>query len=947
MKRSILLTALICISCVATVFAQLSTPVKLRVRLLGTVDMTGCGIPNFNLNIGARIHYEWINGANTPTTSGLYTSNKTYAVPEPSCDREGRPLVLSPPEIIIPDVNLNYIPSHLNISIEERSTRTVTIARNSTLASFQGNPDDLTHTIFIKRNTDIPGEDFFNTEGYKFEVYLEIPRLQTINVYRDPSRTIVTNSVCAGDVIYAACEYTNNPEMRKRQRVEWEVVYSDGHGGSFPYIEESFGKDMSFTTVPNRVNPAVSVEATVRARLVGAKPASGIQADNYNGSYFRGPWSNPIRVTIHPKAPQINFAGIDSLTSLTKDSDLVNTNANGSLTIAHVPCFGGTNGKVTINQLPEEKNYLVVWKKKGEAPQSTTIRSTNLPYEITGLPAGKYAFIIQQLSSETAAPAGCFSTQYFTIKQPPAPLSVARSSKQDVTCAEIADGSISIEPAGGLTPYTITLQGFAGSTRVVNRTDPERIGKDYIFKNLSGRANGQVINYQVIVGSGPCATVQAAFTLNTPPPLAVNIVNNSIPCFGATADAEATIVGGSGSYTVWLYDSAGSRVIQKIDGVMPGDKPILPGLAAAAYLVRAEDTQGCGGTQRFKLIQPARITVESQLTPSVCGKANGAIALQAAGGVPAPDGSGYTCTLLQGDQTTSKKGTDILFAGLNSGTYAVTITDANNCETQSTYDIVGDSDPVDVDLGSEEFFCAGQTVRLDAGNPGATYQWASSNGATGTGRIFEATTSGTYTVTVTNAQGCQGQGSRKLTFGSDILKADFIASSEGVAGDTVVLINISFPLPDSAYWTFPEGAQVIESPDFVQYLVFPKPGTYTLTLSATKSACRDQISDIITIFEADESGKTPGGRQAGLVSDFVIHPNPSSGKFTIGVQLREATGVAVDVFANTGGAPWASYQGSGSQSYEISAAMSAPSGVYYVVLRAGNEKQVRRIVIYK
>jgi hypothetical protein len=484
---------------------------------------------------------------------------------------------------------------------------------------------------------------------------------------------------------------------------------------------------------------------------------------------------------------------------------------------------------------------------------------------------------------------------------------------------------------------------------VVNRNNPQQVGKDYVFKDLAGSANNQAINYRVTVGSGSCQTVQAEFTLNTPPPLAINITSNNISCFGGTQNSEATISGGSGLYTLLLYDSAGSRVIQRIEGVTPADKPILPGLPAAAYLVRVEDAIGCGGSQRFKVSQPARITVTSQLTPSVCGKANGAIVLQAAGGTPPADGTGYTYTLLHDSQTTSKKGTEVVFADLNVGSYVVTITDANNCETQATYDVAGDSDPVLVDLGSEEFFCAGQTVKLDAGNRGATYQWTSTTGITSTAQVLEATTSGTYTVTVTNAKGCVGQGSRKLTFGSDILKVDFIASSEGVAGDTVVLINISYPLPDDAQWIFPEGVQVIESPSpFIQYLIFPDPGTYTLTLSANKGACTDQFSDTITIFENDAEGENPGGRQAGssLISTLTVHPNPSDGEFTIGITLREAADVDVGVFSTTGGSPWAYYQGSGSQRYEINAGVNVSTGIYYVVLKAGNEKKVTRIAIY-
>jgi hypothetical protein len=57
--------------------------------------------------------------------------------------------------------------------------------------------------------------------------------------------------------------------------------------------------------------------------------------------------------------------------------------------------------------------------------------------------------------------------------------------------------------------------------------------------------------------------------------------------------------------------------------------------------------------------------------------------------------------------------------------------------------------PPNVDLGPDVVICIGYTTMLDAGNPGATYLW--STGATS--QTITVSTSGTYSVTVTNAGG--------------------------------------------------------------------------------------------------------------------------------------------------------------------------------------------------
>ncbi|MCB0769487.1 MAG: gliding motility-associated C-terminal domain-containing protein [Flavobacteriales bacterium] len=84
----------------------------------------------------------------------------------------------------------------------------------------------------------------------------------------------------------------------------------------------------------------------------------------------------------------------------------------------------------------------------------------------------------------------------------------------------------------------------------------------------------------------------------------------------------------------------------------------------------------------------------------------------------------------------------------SSGNYAVTVTDANGCFASDAINVQFNNSPLDVleDISA----CASETVLLDAGNPGSTYLW--NTGAT-TSTIVPST-SGPYSVNVTNAQGC-------------------------------------------------------------------------------------------------------------------------------------------------------------------------------------------------
>ncbi len=89
----------------------------------------------------------------------------------------------------------------------------------------------------------------------------------------------------------------------------------------------------------------------------------------------------------------------------------------------------------------------------------------------------------------------------------------------------------------------------------------------------------------------------------------------------------------------------------------------------------------------------------------------------------------------------------------SAGTYSVTSTTNNGCS--GTDEIMVSYSTVSVNLGDSIGLAPNQTVTLDAGNPGATYLW--NTGATT--QTIDTDSIGTYTVTVTDANGCTAMGS--------------------------------------------------------------------------------------------------------------------------------------------------------------------------------------------
>jgi hypothetical protein len=94
------------------------------------------------------------------------------------------------------------------------------------------------------------------------------------------------------------------------------------------------------------------------------------------------------------------------------------------------------------------------------------------------------------------------------------------------------------------------------------------------------------------------------------------------------------------------------------------------------------------------------------------------------------------------------------------GTYTFYAACSFNTDCRTAVDFVVNSNPA-VNLGGPYTQCAGTTVTLDAGNAGSTYAW--SDGLTTT-QTFGATSSNTYSVTVTDANTCSGSGSADVSF---------------------------------------------------------------------------------------------------------------------------------------------------------------------------------------
>lgn len=172
------------------------------------------------------------------------------------------------------------------------------------------------------------------------------------------------------------------------------------------------------------------------------------------------------------------------------------------------------------------------------------------------------------------------------------------------------------------------------------------------------------------------------------------------------------------------------------------------GLAAGTYSVTVIDEYSfCSDTASVLLsnLNSPTATIGASTDVTCFGGTDGSATVNATGGTP---GYSYAWAPSGGTSATAN--------GLGAGTYTITVTDAGNCIGITTVTINQPTVVVPVITSSTDETCVGcndgsATVTVSGGVGGYVYNWAPSGG---TGSTASGLAPGTYTVTVTDANGC-------------------------------------------------------------------------------------------------------------------------------------------------------------------------------------------------
>lgn len=389
-------------------------------------------------------------------------------------------------------------------------------------------------------------------------------------------------------------------------------------------------------------------------------------------------------------------------------------------------CQGAADGAVDASVSGGTSPYTYAWNGPGGFTTTTE--------DITGVPAGGYSLTVTDAL-------GCSSTTSFDINQPglfTVSSTVSIFGNANVSCPASTNGSIDLTVTGAMPPYSFSWTGPGGFTSV--QEDPTGLAAGSYQVSITDD-NGCSTGHDVILSAPPAISAQLTLGVHG---------NTSVSCFGGNdGSINTAISGGNAPYTTsW---SGPNGFISAAEDLM--------GLEAGSYQLSITNANGCSTTQTAVLTAPnALAATPAGSTPVSChGSSNGQATVQAAGGT-APYTYAWATVPPQFAATAT---------GLPAGTYGVTVTDANGCTASTSVTVAGPSAPLSVSFPFiTHVLChGGQTGAATAQATGGTapYTWAWNTVPVNTDATASGLTAGTWSVTVTDANGCTATGSVVIT----------------------------------------------------------------------------------------------------------------------------------------------------------------------------------------
>jgi gliding motility-associated-like protein len=464
------------------------------------------------------------------------------------------------------------------------------------------------------------------------------------------------------------------------------------------------------------------------------------------------------------------------------------TAPSGTTVITKVLCFGGTTGAVNLTVNGGTPPYSFVWNNGATTE------------DILNVQAGAYTVIITDSK-------GCSASVAATVTEPSAAVGGSIVSQTNVSCFGGNNGSVSVSGTGGVAPYEYKLGAgtfqssgtfgtlAAGSYNLeirdanncsfvmsFNITEPLTVLSGNIISQTGvlcyGDASGSVIvngmggtsPYEYSIDGGD---FQLSPTFNSLTAgvhniivrdknlctfsLPVNITQPGSPLVSTVVSQTNVKCNGEKTGSVTVAGSGGTApYTYSLDGGSFQASGLFENLEAGSHGVIVKDFNQCQYMVTVNITQPAYpLAVTTLHTDVLClGGNTGTITALPSGGT-----SPYTYSW-----NTIPVQTSDLASGLAAGSYIVTVNDNNGCVASAAGTISQPSTVLTAALTVSNVSCYGVndgSINLTVSNGASPISFLWSNGVTT--EDLSGITSGTYSVSITDAKGCTANASAVIS----------------------------------------------------------------------------------------------------------------------------------------------------------------------------------------
>ncbi|MBI4647993.1 MAG: PKD domain-containing protein, partial [Bacteroidia bacterium] len=322
----------------------------------------------------------------------------------------------------------------------------------------------------------------------------------------------------------------------------------------------------------------------------------------------------------------------------------------------------------------------------------------------------------------------------------PSTLTFQNININNVDCYGNSTGSVTVIATGG-------SPGQSGYNYYWEDNAGNFIGNSPSLSNLS-----QGVYYLTISDLNSCS-INTTIIINQPPPLLVNVPDDSVSCFSdCDGSLIAEVIGGQSPYYIIWSTLVSDTLIPYAPGVPINDTII--NLCAGQYSVTVIDDADCSVSDNTLLYEPPLLQVANVVTTdATCGYNDGCAEIIFNGGTV-----GFI--FMWSDSI----GNSAYECGLAAGNYSVTVMDNNGCTTYTNVDVNNLNGPqIVLPVPVTDISCYGLSdgsayVLFNESNPPAgpydIYWYNNESIQIGQGASVNGMSEGTYSVNVIDTNNC-------------------------------------------------------------------------------------------------------------------------------------------------------------------------------------------------